>query len=55
MPKPPRDPADHAQDFAFRYARDLDAYCAVRMEELGIPERLHVTRDLEGTTSPRSK
>ncbi len=46
--RPPRDPADHAEDFAHRYFRDLDAYCAVRMEELGIPERLHGTRDLEG-------
>ena len=46
--KPPRDPADHAEDFAHRYARDLDAYCAVRMDQLGIPERLHGTRDLEG-------
>jgi hypothetical protein len=46
--KPPIDPADHAADFAHRYARDLDAYCAVRMAELGIPERLHGTRDLEG-------
>jgi hypothetical protein len=46
--RPPKDPADHAAEFAHRYARDLDAYCAVRMEELGIPERLHGTRDLEG-------
>ncbi|AGA26497.1 hypothetical protein [Singulisphaera acidiphila] len=44
----PQDPADHAEDFAQRYSRDLDAYCAVRMEELGTPERLHGTRDLEG-------
>ena len=48
---PPADPADHAEDFALRYARDLDAYCAVRMEQLGIPERLHGTRDLEGDGS----
>lgn len=46
--KPPPDPADHAADFARRYAHDLEAYCAVRMEELRIPERLHGTRDLEG-------
>ncbi|WP_406699658.1 hypothetical protein V5E97_12435 [Singulisphaera sp. Ch08] len=43
---PPPDPADHAEDFAHRYAYDLVAYCAVRMAELGIPERLHGTRDL---------
>jgi hypothetical protein len=45
--KPPSEPADHAADFAHRYSRDLDAYCAIRMQELGIPERLHGTRDLE--------
>jgi hypothetical protein len=36
--KPPADPADHAQDFARRWVDRLDEYCAVRMEELGIPE-----------------
>lgn len=46
--RPPPDPADHAEDFARRYARDLDAYCAVRMEELGIPERLHGAPDFDG-------
>jgi hypothetical protein len=46
--RPPPDPADHAADFAHRYACDLDAHCAVRMEELGLPDRLHGTGDLEG-------
>jgi hypothetical protein len=45
--RPPSDPADHAEDFARRYARDLDTYCAVRMERLGIPERLHGAPDFE--------
>jgi len=45
---PPADIADHAEDFAHRYAHELEAYFAVRMEELGIPERPHGTRDLEG-------
>jgi hypothetical protein len=45
--KPPSNPADHAENFSHRYAHDLEAYCAVRMEELGIPERLHGTPDLE--------
>jgi hypothetical protein len=36
--QPPPDPADHAQDFARRWADRLDQDCAVRMEELGIPE-----------------
>jgi hypothetical protein len=36
--KPPSDPADHAQDFARRWADHLDRYCALRMEELGIPD-----------------
>lgn len=34
---PPIDPADHAGDFANRYADRLDEYSAVRMEELGVP------------------
>jgi hypothetical protein len=38
MEKPPKDPADHAEDFARRFAGPLDQYCVVRMEELGIPE-----------------
>ncbi len=36
--KPPSDPADHAADFSRRWADRLDQYCALRMEELGIPE-----------------
>lgn len=45
---PPSDPADHAEDFAHRYALELDAYCAVRMEELGIPKRLLGATDFAG-------
>jgi hypothetical protein len=44
---PPPDSAAHAEDFAHRYARDRDAYCALRMAELGIPERLHGAPDFE--------
>ena len=33
----PADPADHAEDFAHRYAEPLDSLAAIRMEELGIP------------------
>src|SRR3954451_12311798 len=44
--KPPQDPANHAEDFAHRYARDLDAYCAIRMDELGIPKHLQGADDL---------
>lgn len=36
--KPPEDPADHAEDFSRRWADRLDEYCALRMQELGIPE-----------------
>ncbi len=46
--KPPPDPADHAEDFAHRYEFPLDQYCAIRMQELGIPERLHGAPDLDG-------
>lgn len=37
MEQPPPDPADHAADFARRYADRLDEYAATRMEALGIP------------------
>ncbi len=35
--KPPDDPADHAQDFASRYAEVMDYLTGDRMTELGIP------------------
>ena len=41
MDKPPPDFADHAEDFAHRYERELDQYAAIRMQELGIPKHLH--------------
>ena len=40
MPTPPPDPADHAEEFSHDWADRLDEYCAVRMQELGIPEHL---------------
>lgn len=45
---PPSDPADHAEGFAHRYANDLNAYCAIRMQELGIPKQLHGATDFDG-------
>jgi hypothetical protein len=33
----PADPAEHAADFAHRWADQLDRYAAERMEQLGIP------------------
>lgn len=48
MDRPPPDSADHAEDFAHRYERELDQYCAIRMEELGIPKRLHGATDFDG-------
>jgi len=33
----PADPADHAEDFAHRYAEPLDWQASIRMDELGIP------------------
>jgi hypothetical protein len=35
--KPPADAADQAQNFSRRRADRLDEYCALRMQELGIP------------------
>jgi hypothetical protein len=34
----PVNPADHAEDFAHRYAEPLDWQACIRMEELGIPD-----------------
>lgn len=34
----PVNPADHAEDFAHRYADPLDWQAGIRMEELGIPK-----------------
>ena len=48
MDKPPSNPADHAEDFAHRYERELDQYAALRMEELGIPEKLLGAPDYQG-------
>jgi hypothetical protein len=45
MDRAPKDPADHAQEFARRWADRLDEYCAVRMEELGIPQDKLVADD----------
>ncbi len=46
MSEIPADPADHAQDFAERYAADLELYCAQRMRDLGIPD------DMNGAADP---
>lgn len=35
--KPPSDPADHAEEFAHRCAREMDYLSGDRMAELGIP------------------
>ncbi len=36
--KPPSDPADHAEDFAHRWADRLEQDCALRIDELGLPD-----------------
>src|SRR5262249_9139130 len=46
--KPPPDAADHAEDFAHRYAFPLDQCCAMRMQEPGIPKRLFGATDVDG-------
>ena len=33
----PERPADHAEEFSHRWADRLEEYCAVRMEEIGVP------------------
>jgi hypothetical protein len=44
---PATDPADHAEDFAHRWADRLDQYCAGRMDELGIPSEKIGAGDLK--------
>lgn len=46
--KPPTDPAEHAADFARRYAHDMDYLAAQRMTELGIPRHLLGAPDFDG-------
>ncbi len=43
---PPADIADHAQDFARRRQPQLEAYCSVRMQEVGVPNDLIGADDL---------
>ena len=45
---PPTDLADHAEDIAHRYEVPLEQYCAIRMQELGIPEHLQGATDFDG-------
>src|SRR5262245_11495088 len=44
--KPLSDPADHAQGFARDWQPELESYCSVRMDEVGVPEHLIGTDDL---------
>jgi hypothetical protein len=46
--KPPADPAGHAQDFARRWADELEEYCTLRMEALGLPDDKIGEPDYEG-------
>jgi hypothetical protein len=46
--KPPADAAEHAQDFAFRWADRLEEYCALRMEKLGLPDNKIGEPDYDG-------
>lgn len=48
MDKPHPDPADHAEDFARRWADRLDWYCTIRMSELGIPDGMNGQPDYDG-------
>jgi hypothetical protein len=45
---PERPPADHAEDFARRWADRLDWYCTIRMAELGIPDDMNGQPDYDG-------
>jgi len=43
--KPPKDPADHAEDFSRRYAEDLDIVAGQAMMDLGISNGKMGARD----------
>jgi hypothetical protein len=48
MDLPLTDPAEHARDFAGRWADKLEEHCVVRMEELGIHNDMIGEPDFEG-------
>jgi hypothetical protein len=41
-------PADHAMEFALKWADKLEEYCTIRMQELGIPDEMNGQPDYEG-------
>jgi hypothetical protein len=47
----PADPAEHAKEFAQTWAGKLEAHCAIRMQELGIPDDMKASRIMPGMTS----
>ncbi len=47
MDNPPTDPAEHAQDFAKRYAQDLDIVAGQTMLDLGLTDDQMGARDHE--------
>jgi hypothetical protein len=48
MDRQPADPAEHAKDFARTWADKLEEHCAIRMQELGIPEGMNRQPDYGG-------
>jgi hypothetical protein len=46
--KPPRDPAEHAEQFAREWRDKLEEYCSVPMQELGIPDNMNGQPDYDG-------
>lgn len=45
MSEPPADLAEHAHEFAERWADRLDQYCTLRMEDLGVPSEMNGAPD----------
>jgi hypothetical protein len=45
---PPRDPGDHAEQFAHDWRDKLEEYCSIRMDELGMPSRMNGEPDHDG-------
>ncbi len=46
--KPPSDPANHAEHFAHDWPDKLEEYCSIRMQDLGIPDKMSGQPDYDG-------
>jgi hypothetical protein len=57
MDKPPTKPEEHAREFARTWADKLEEHCAIRMQELGIPDDMNGQPDYgrDGRTADKRR